>query len=187
MLSWYSCDNVAHEKPCRVLYKRLQTTLHMKNDVQYCFIFFWQNSPWKTLSNAFFMYLGQHYALKLQKSLRKIKSCSMLPQYSSDNIEELKTQYNPVREALDNVTHKKNPVQCCLNTPATQLHRKNPMKFCARGSRQHYTQMNSGQHIVNNIWLMSSEFYFGPVNFFIIPNCCKCRANIVQFSSKLHK
>ena len=65
-------------------------------------------------------------------------------------------------ESLQTILHMTNPVQCCLNTPGTWLYKINPIKFCLRGSRKYHTQINSVENVLNNIWLLFSEFYFGP-------------------------
>ena len=51
-----------------------------------------------------------------------------------------------------------------------------------RGSRQHCKGKTPMQCLLNTMWSLSSNFYFGPVNFSIISGCFKCHANIVVFS-----
>ena len=87
--------------------------------------------------------------------------------------------YAMLSERLQTTYHRKNPVQCCLNIPGTILHRKNP-QYCLRGFRLHCTGKNSVQCLLNTIWSLSGNFYFGPVNFIIISGCCKCHANILE-------
>ena len=71
----------------------------------------------------------------LQATFNKKKSCLMLSQYSWDNIAQVKTLCNVVKNAPDN--KKKilfNVVSVFLGQHCTG---KKPMQCCPRGSRQH--------------------------------------------------
>ena len=50
----------------------------------------------------------------------------MLSYYSEDNIAQVKSLCNVVREARDNIAQEKNTIQCCLNTLETTLHKYDP-------------------------------------------------------------
>ena len=82
-------------KPFTMLSKRLQTTLHKKNHVQCCL---------NTLGTT--LHSWKPYAMlseRLQITLHKKKSCAMLSSYSWDNIPQLKTLCNVVRDPPDNI------------------------------------------------------------------------------------
>ena len=56
-----------------------------------------------------------------------------------------------------------------------------------KGLQTTFPRRNPMQCCLNNIWSLFDYFYIGPFNILIINSCCKCRTNIAQMSSTLHK
>ena len=123
---------------------------------------------------------------RLQKAMHRKKSCSMMPQFSWDNIAKVKTLCNVVQEAPENTSQEKilfNVVLILLEQYCTSRNLCNDI---------HEVPDNIVQEkiLVNVVWTKSlhSNFYFGPVNILIIiTSCCKYCSNIAQISATLHK
>ena len=96
----------------------------------------------------------------------------------------MKTLCNVVQEPPENIAHVKilfNNVVILLGQHCID---KNSVQCCPRDSRQHCTGKKS-----NVVWITSlfGDFYFEPVDFFLITSCCKCRTNIAQIFGILYK
>ena len=66
------------------------------------------------------------------------------------------------------------------------LHR---IESCSMWSEYFWDNISQEKTQCNVVWITSpfGDFYYGPVNFFIITSSCKCSAIIAQVSPTLHK
>ena len=146
-----------------------------KNLMQYCPWGSSQQCKEKNLFNVALILFRQHCTVKnpTQRCLWGSRQhCTRKNpfQYSRDDIAQVKTLSNVIREAPDNMAHEKILHNIAQEAPDKIAQKKNPVQ-CG----------------LNSIWSFFSHFFFfGPVNFLIITGCCKCRVNTIQIFPTLH-
>ena len=124
-------------------------------------------------------------SLRLQTTMCRKKSCSMMSQFSWDNIAQVKTLCNVVQEAPENIAQEK----IMFNVVLILLEQHCRGKNLCNVIQEAPDNIAHEKILVDVFWTKSlfGNFYFGPVNFLIITGCCKYCANIGQISPTLHK